>query len=52
MIENAIDHDLYCDLERMLKKRILNRTLDRDHALCLLVNMSYIRMQEVKKKRK
>ena len=36
MIEYAIEHALYCDLEKMLKKRILNRTLDQDHALCLL----------------
>ena len=38
MIEYAIEHALYCDLEKMLKKRILNRTLDQDHALCLLGN--------------
>ena len=36
MIESAIEHALYWDLERMLKKRILNRTLDQEHALCLL----------------
>ena len=38
MIESAIEHALYWDLERMLKKRILNRTLDQEHALCLLGN--------------
>ena len=36
MIESAIEHALYWDLERMLKKRILNRTLEQEHALCLL----------------
>ena len=36
MIESATEHALYWDLERMLKKRILNRTLDQEHALCLL----------------
>ena len=36
MIESATEHALYWDLERMLKKRILNRTLDQEYALCLL----------------